>query len=150
MPHAANLRIGRFSEAGRVYMITTATADRVPVFSDFVLARQVVRALRECDRAGETRTLCFVVMPDHLHWLIELTAEDLSRPVRRFKSTSSRWINSARATPGAPLWQAGFHDHAMRREEDMPSIARYIVANPLRAGLAGNVGEYPHWDAAWL
>jgi hypothetical protein len=29
-------------------------------------------------------------------------------------------------------------------------IARYIIANPLRAGLAESIGDYPHWDAIWL
>jgi len=29
-------------------------------------------------------------------------------------------------------------------------IARYIVANPLRAGLVSRVGDYPLWDACWL
>jgi putative transposase len=32
----------------------------------------------------------------------------------------------------------------------MTSIARYIVANPLRAGLVERLGDYPHWDAVWL
>ncbi|MFV3290267.1 transposase, partial [Pseudomonas sp. NY11955] len=29
-------------------------------------------------------------------------------------------------------------------------VARYIVANPIRAGLVSRVGDYPHWDAVWL
>jgi hypothetical protein len=28
--------------------------------------------------------------------------------------------------------------------------ARYVVANPLRAGLAQSLGHYSHWDAVWL
>jgi len=38
----------------------------------------------------------------------------------------------------------------MRKEEDLQALARYIVANPLRAGLVKRVGDYPHWDAMWL
>lgn len=56
---------------------------------------------------------------------------------------------SARAI-GRQLWQANYHDHAMRNEEDLPSLARYIVANPLRAGLVARIGDYPLWDAVWL
>ncbi|MBS4096126.1 MAG: transposase [Sulfuricella sp.] len=150
MPHAANLRIGRFSETGRVYLITTATPRRKPLFTDFILARLMVRALHECDATGETQTLSYVLMPDHLHWLFELTNGELSDAVKRFKSTSSRWLNATRNTPGAPTWQAGFHDRALRREEDLQAVARYIVANPLRAGLVKRIGDYPHWDAVWL
>jgi REP element-mobilizing transposase RayT len=53
-------------------------------------------------------------------------------------------------TPGIPRWQEGFHDHALRREEDLRDIARYIVLNPVRAGLVRNIREYPLWDAVWL
>jgi hypothetical protein len=51
---------------------------------------------------------------------------------------------------GQPVWQRGYHDHAVRREEDIKSLARYVIANPVRAGLTHSVGSYPHWDAAWL
>jgi REP element-mobilizing transposase RayT len=48
------------------------------------------------------------------------------------------------------LWQPGYHDHALRREEDLVATARYLVANPLRAGLVQHIGDYPLWDAVWL
>jgi hypothetical protein len=46
--------------------------------------------------------------------------------------------------------EAGFHDHAVRSEEELPALARYIVANPVRAGLVARTGLYPHWDAVWV
>jgi hypothetical protein len=48
------------------------------------------------------------------------------------------------------IWQEGFHDHAIRREERLRDTARYIIANPVRAGLAKSVRDYPHWYAAWV
>ena len=65
------------------------------------------------------------------------------------KGRSSRLINKHLGKEGA-LWQAAFHDHALREEEDLREISRYIVANPLRAGLVGSLADYPHWDAVWL
>ena len=44
----------------------------------------------------------------------------------------------------------GIRNHAVRVEEDVRQIARYIVANPLRAGLVRDLGEYSLWDCAWL
>ena len=149
-PHASRLRIGRVSEPGLVYLITTATQQRQAFFSDFSVARRVTRVLSECDAAGSSATLAFVLMPDHLHWLIELRANDLSSVVRRFKSVSARSVNVWRNTPGAQLWQPGFHDRALRREEDLIEVARYVIANPVRAGLVKSVRDYPHWDAVWL
>ena len=89
-------------------------------------------------------------MPDHLHWLVQLESGSLSRLVAGFKAASARAINHLLHTPGQPRWQTGFHDHALREEEDLPALARYIVANPLRAGLVASVRAYPHWDAVWL
>jgi hypothetical protein len=38
----------------------------------------------------------------------------------------------------------------VRSDEDVQAIARYIVANPIRAGLVKRVGDYPFWNAIWL
>lgn len=95
-------------------------------------------------RQPDARTLAYVVMPDHPHWLLQLVGDaDLSRTVQSIKSISAHEI-------GRPIWQSSFYDHALRKDEDMQSLARYIIANPLRAGLVNRIGDYPHWDAIWL
>ena len=48
------------------------------------------------------------------------------------------------------FWAPGFHDHALRREEDVKCTALYIVGNPLRAGLVERVADYRYWNADWL
>jgi REP element-mobilizing transposase RayT len=69
--------------------------------------------------------------------------------MRRVKSGSALAIMRAGQSP-LRVWQKGYHDRAVRREDDLQSIARYVVANPLRAGLVRRVGDYPLWDAVWL
>ena len=88
---------------------------------------------------------------DHIHWLFSL-AEDISLTsvVAGMKRHSARQINDLIEYRGRPVWQRGFHDHALRRDEDVIHVARYIVANPLRAGLVSRIGDYSLWDAAWL
>jgi REP element-mobilizing transposase RayT len=94
--------------------------------------------------------MAWVLMPDHLHWLIQLgDRHSLSEVIRMFKGRSSLAINTVLERAGA-IWQRGFYDHALRREEDVEDIARYIVANPVRAGLVRSVREYSLWDAKWL
>lgn len=149
-PHSRNLRTGRYSEIGRAYLITTVTKDRQPLFADLRLARLAIWELRACDEAKLCATLAFVLMPDHLHWLLQLTDATLSGLLKRYKSRSGGVINRSRNTPGMAVWQAGFHDRAIRDGEDVRQVARYLVANPVRAGLVASVGRYPHWDAAWL
>lgn len=143
-PHSRDLRKGRVSLPGHVYHITTVTLRRQPVFADLRPARLLVRTLRQADARDGATTLAFVVMPDHLHWLMQLgDGKSLSRVVGAVKAISAHAI-------GQRIWQDGFHDHAVRQEEDLVVLARYIVANPLRAGLVERIGDYPHWDAAWL
>lgn len=143
-PHGKNLRNGRFSESGQVYVITTVTRERQPVCQDFLAARALIQVMMGHDLAGFAATLCFVVMPDHLHWMMQLgEGKHLGQVVQAMKSLTSRRI-------GTLVFQKGYYDHAVSREEDMKGMARYIVANPLRAGLVSNVYNYPHWDAIWL
>ena len=144
LAHGRNLRRGRFSEAGRIYLITMVSIDRAAIFADFSAARTVVRAMHQPSVVSAAQTLAFVVMPDHVHWLARLLdGATLGEAVRRLKARSSLAL-------GRSVWQRGFHDHALRREEDLAAVARYIVANPVRAGLVRHIGDYPHWDAAWL
>lgn len=89
-------------------------------------------------------------MPDHLHLLVQL-AEHGELPVlmNRLKAATARSVNRLLSRQGA-VWQQSFHDHLLRAEEDARAVARYIIMNPLRAGLVMRVGDYPHWDAIWL
>lgn len=106
--------------------------------------------MRWTDEQGFTRTWAFVVMPDHLHWLVELREiRPLSGVVHSVKSFSALRINSRLQRQG-PVWQSGFHDHALRREENVREAARYVVMNPVRAGLVRSVREYSLWDACWI
>ncbi len=150
MPHGANLRKGRFSEPGRIYLITTVTEDRQPLFYDIYAGRLVVDQMRLLEAQGFGHTWAYVIMPDHLHWLVELKTGSLSRLVLRVKSKSAIALNAYLGRENSRVWQKGFHDHAVRREEDLRALARYIIANPVRAGLADSVRDYPLWDAAWL
>ncbi|MFV3288985.1 REP-associated tyrosine transposase [Pseudomonas sp. NY11955] len=143
------LRRGRFSEPGRLYLLTTVTHQRTPLFQELRAARLVIRALRHSERLGDCRSLAWVVMPDHLHWLIELRAITLSSLMRQFKSRSGTALCKANLCRGQ-VWQRGYHDRALRREDDTRKVARYLIANPLRAGLVAQIGDYPHWDAVWL
>ncbi len=142
--HSQNLRTDRVSQPYQAYLITTVTRHRYPFFDDHHTARLVSRTLVELDAVGACHNWCYVVMPDHCHWMFSLKGTySLSQTVRMLKGKTSRLA-------GMPLWQKGFHDHALRHERDLLPTARYVIANPLRAGLVERVGDFPYWDAAWL
>ena len=40
------------------------------------------------------------------------------------------------------LWQRGYFDHIVRREEKLGQVAEYILNNPVRAGLVRDWAQY--------
>lgn len=134
-PRSPNSRIDRSPVLGRIYLVTLLTRDREPLFMDLLTGRRLARELALAD----ADTLAYVAMPDHLHWLIRLRDVSLPVLVRRLKACSA-----------GMLWQHGYKDHAMRSEEDVRETARYVITNPLRTGLVGNVLDYPLWDVDWM
>lgn len=148
MKHCA-LRRGRHSQDGQTYLITFGTDARRPLFGDTRLAMAACRAIHDPRLWRHARLLAWVLMPDHWHGLVELDDETLARAVQRLKANVSRHANLHRGG-SRPVWASAYHDRALRREEEMVVIARYIVANPVRAGLVKRVGDYPFWDAVWL
>ncbi|MFJ3482492.1 REP-associated tyrosine transposase [Pseudomonas sp. NPDC090202] len=147
--HADRLRYGRHSQTQQIYLITAVTRSRTPLFQDWQTGRLLVHQFRRAQLDGWADSLAWVVMPDHFHWLLSLGACDLSNLILATKSRAAREINAHLGRSGA-VWQRGFHDRAIRCDEDLPSVARYIVANPIRAGLVKRVQDYPLWDAVWL
>jgi putative transposase len=146
---SCKLRTGRYSQHGGIYLLSTVVLNRAPVFQDFKLGRCVVRELMNAQRWNQAQSLAWVVMPDHVHWLVQLKDASLQSLMRQVKSRSTKAVNNLSGSMGQ-LWQAGFHDRALRKEEDLLATARYVVANPVRAGLVSRVGDYSLWDAVWL
>ena len=85
--------------------------------------------------------IAYCFMPDHVHLLVEARGEtaDAIAFVHQAKQRSGYAV--ARAY-GLKLWQPSFYDRILRREEATLSVARYILENPVRAGLVKSPGEY--------
>ena len=147
--HHQALRRGRRSETGRIYLLTATTSSRIPWFADFANACVACRAFTQAAALSDSQLIAWVLMPDHVHWLLRLGEEPLGGAVARMKSAVTRDSCRLRDTPRR-IWSPAFHDRAVRREEDLRAAARYVVANPLRAGLRDSLADYPFWDAVWL
>ena len=75
---------------------------------------------------------CF--MPDHLHAAVEGRNEnaDLKAFVARMKQCTAFYFKK---TFGSQLWQRYGYEHVIRHDEPTRAITRYILENPIRAGL---------------
>lgn len=145
-----DLRKGRYSEEGRIYFVTMVTQDRKAYFSDLYLTRKAIQQIRSFHDEEKLYSYTWVIMPDHIHWLFQLSEkQSLSNVINLFKGRTARILNRYMNRKGK-FWQPAYYDHAVRKDEDIKQIARYIVANPLRAKLVEKIEDYPHWDADWL
>lgn len=144
------LRKGRISIANGVYLVTATTIDRQKLFVNFHAGCAAASCFEDARLLGDATMLAWVLMPDHVHWLLQLgERDDLSTVTNRLKSASARHANRILCKTGT-VWAKAFHDHALRSEDDLQDVARYVVTNPLRAGLVKRIGDYPFWSAVWL
>ena len=106
-------------------------------------ARIVQDVLQHFD--GERyRLLAWVVMPNHVHVVMEqMTGHRLGDVVRSWKNYSARRIN-ARERKAGILWAPDYFDRFVRNEEHLQNAIRYVEANPVNAGLAREPGGWPY------
>jgi len=145
-----DLRKGRCSQPNREYFITFTTYKRVPLFTNYKAANCFCRLLAVNEVKTQASWLAWVLMPDHFHGLLKVPdGADLSHIIQNLKGRSGYSINKTVGSKCA-CWQSAYFDRALRRDQDRLAIARYIVANPLRAKLVKPIREYPYWNAVYL
>jgi REP element-mobilizing transposase RayT len=102
---------------------------------------------QECLLSGRERYDCeidaYCVMPDHVHVIVTPREDGCSSLVfvDRFKGLTSYRLGKAGWT--AKLWQPGYYDHLVTRDESMNRIVEYILHNPVRRGLCADPDAYP-------
>ncbi len=142
------LRKGRVSKINHYYALTLVCHLRKNHLNDLFINRQIILEMRRLELEKFITSNTFVLMPNHLHWLFQLSNTlSLSEVVRRFKGRTAALF---RKHHKEKLWQKGFYDHLIRHDEDLVINARYIVANPLRARLVKSVAEFSYWDSVYL
>ena len=125
------------------YFLTICTFGRAPWFENSTCATTVTQELLRTTADYRFAVIAYCLMPDHLHALLEGTHPESNflKLVAMFKQRSAF---AHRRRCQAPLWQEGYFEHVVRKEEDFERIAAYVVANPIRAGLCSTLGDYPH------
>ena len=89
------------------------------------------------EEVGRWYIWIMLVMPDHLHAILTFNFG------HGLKSTTSAWKGYQAKFLGID-WQEDFFDHRLRNEGEFLEKAHCIRMNPVRAGLVGSPGEWPH------
>jgi REP element-mobilizing transposase RayT len=88
------------------------------------------------------RLIAWVVMPNHVHVVIEqIGGHRLSNVVQSWKSFTAKKINERMQSSGI-LWAADYFDRFIRNEEHFRNAIAYVERNPVRAGLVGSPEEW--------
>ncbi len=143
-----------------LYFITVCTQERRCFLSDIdvgaihespavvlssagEIVRQIIESLPE--RFPEICVEKYVIMPNHIHLLLKITAARalreaplqeegrrslLSEAVGYLKMNSSKRIRMTQ--PKLAVWQRSYHDHVVRGEADLREIWAYIDGNPAK------------------
>jgi putative transposase len=107
------------------------------------LGEFVVSHFLRCAVDQRFEAIAYCAMPDHFHALVEGVKpdSDFREMVRRWKQgTGYQWKRSGHSNA---LWQEGYFDRILRERDRSEAVVRYIIANPLRAGLVSDIHEYP-------
>ncbi|MEI5639539.1 MULTISPECIES: REP-associated tyrosine transposase [unclassified Pseudoalteromonas] len=143
-----NLRKYRHSARNHFYAITINCRKRKKVFTSFKLCSISCQTIFQCNKEGLFKLIAFVIMPDHIHLIIQLNGTlDLPDSV---KATKGRVASCLREFSLFNIWQKGYYERQIRDESELREQARYIIRNPIRAELITKVGNYPYWYCIWV
>ncbi len=116
------------------------TDNRCCHFAEIAIGKRACAQLLETAARWAVEAIAYCFMPDHLHCVVEgKTATANSRKFADvFRQVSGFHFESERS-----LWQEGYFDHVLRQEDDTRAVVKYIVLNPVRAGLCADPRDYP-------
>lgn len=135
---AGRLRNGRYSQPGQIYLITVVTHQRQCFFQNWQMGRLLVHQMRDAQTQGLAKSLAWVVMPDHLHWLVELENLHSGGLGSGGEITHSAKCEQV-SGPIRPILAAGLSrpGHSLRRRPRDRGSLRYPQPHPRRARKAG-------------
>jgi len=137
-----------YEEQGRIFSITICAFNNKQIFLNKNLADAVWSAVKNGIFSTETDLMAVCLMPNHLHLLVGVKNKNLIDIISQWKRFTQKIALSINYKD--KLWQRSFYDHALRKDEQINIVARYIYENPMRAGLVAEDGEYPYRWHAWL
>src|SRR5690348_3070912 len=145
-------RYRRASIKGGTFFFTVTLADR----SSDLLVRHVDHlryAYQAAQKLYPFETVAICVLPDHMHAVWTLPAEDANFPLRwsLIKSKFSRALPGKMGRAASKvakrekgLWQRRYWEHAIRDEADLARHVDYIHFNPVKHGYVARVADWPH------
>jgi putative transposase len=135
----------RIEFAGAVYHVTSRGNERRPIFRTNHDRVAFLRFLGETvERFGWSIT-AWVLMSNHFHLVIRTAEPNLSRGMHWLNGRYAGWFNRTHHRSGH-LFQGRFHAFLIDEEAYLAEVLRYVVLNPVRAGMVDRPEKY-RWSS---
>jgi REP element-mobilizing transposase RayT len=135
----------RIQFAGALYHVTSRGNARGPIFTGDDDRRSFLRILGQAIERHRWVCHAYCLMPNHYHLLVETPEANLSRGMRQINGVYTQRFNRANHRVGHIL-QGRFGAVLVERDTHLLELARYVVLNPVRAGLAARAEDY-RWSS---
>ena len=132
--------IRRYDSYGRPVFSTHVTYRRQPVLVDNY--DLLLESLLRTQRLVRFELIAWVVLPDHMHLLVDTGSGDLSGLMRRIKLSFSTFLRGRNAVRSGRAWQYRYWDHVIRDQVDLNRHLDYIHHNPVKHGFARRPWEW--------
>lgn len=89
--------------------------------------------------------ITYCIMPNHVHLVLSLkqNSRNVDKIMQSLKRYSARQINKLLKRSGS-FWQAESYDHVVRDEDELYRIIKYVLNNPVKAGLVIDWKDWEH------
>ena len=138
-------RTARKTSMSNIYHVMMRGVNRQPIFENDGDRLHFMSVLKECKEISGFRLHAFCLMPNHLHFLIEPAGEPLDLVFRRIGIRYAVWYNRKHQRAGH-LFQDRFRSENVENDLYYMTVLRYILQNPMKAGLEPRLGTY-RWSS---
>ena len=139
-------RSPRICVDGAVYHITCRGNNRQSIFMDDVDYQQYLLLLRRHQEKLKFKVLCYCLMPNHVHLVLEPAEHaSISRIMGNLSTHYSQDFNKRHGRVGH-VFQGRFYSRPIQEDGDLLAVSRYVHLNPVKARLCQKPGEYP-WSS---
>lgn len=128
-----------------VYHVTSRGNERKPIVRDKDDRERFVQTLARMVEQYKVICHAWVLMDNHYHLLIETPSSNLSQAIRHLNGVYTQDFNRRRRRVGH-LFQGRFKAILVDKETYLLELCRYVVLNPVRAGIVKHPKAWP-WSS---
>jgi len=135
----------RLQFPGAVYHITARGNAGQDIFADDSDRLRFLDLLGREIEQHRWRCHAYCLMDNHYHLLVETPEANLSRGMKRLNMAYAQSFNRHHGRRGH-LFQGRFHTVLVEKDSHLLELCRYLVRNPVRAGMVTAPGDWP-WSS---